>query len=42
MMIGDEVEIQQKSDMIHEMIGVRDSDHVQMDGMCQVDESGKI
>ena len=41
-MTGDEAEMQQLIDMIHEIQGVKDSDHVKSDGMCQVDENGKI
>jgi hypothetical protein len=38
---GDELEMLKQIDTIHEMIEVRDSDHVQVDGMYLVDENGK-
>ena len=41
MIDGDDDEIQEQTDMIHEILEVKDSDHVENDGMCQVNENGK-
>lgn len=40
MIDGDDHEIQQLTDMIHEIQEVKDSDHVEHDGMYLVDENG--
>ena len=41
MIDGDELEIQNPIDMIHEILEVKDSDHVMNDGTCLVDENGQ-
>ena len=37
---GDEVVIRNQIDTIHEILEMKDSDHVQMDGMFLVNENG--
>jgi hypothetical protein len=39
---GDELEIHHPTDTIHEILEVREGDHVLMDGMYLVDENGQI
>ena len=41
-MHGDDDMIEHIIDTTHEIQGVRDNDHVKIDGMSQVDENGKI